>query len=213
MFHCVVESTDSATLLPAIHALRSGAVVVLPTDTIYGLSARIDRPRALQRIREIKGRQEMAPFLVLIPRLEELAALTTRPPSQAVVDLLWPGPVTVLLPARDNLPAPLVGPQGTVAVRWPATPLVLAILEGLGLPIVSTSINRSGGPPLLEPAAIAREFGAAIDVLVDSGPTPDAVASTVIDLTRDPPVIVRQGGRRIDLGELEAAMEGDPTAP
>lgn len=202
MFRYTLDSADPVKLAPVIHALRSGAVAVIPTDTIYGLSARIDRPSALRRIAAIKGRDASLPFLVLVPGIEPLPSLTATPLPAAVVDLLWPGPVTVLLEAGPGLPPQLVGERGTVAVRWPDTALLCQILAGVGAPLVSTSINRSGEEPLTEPAKIARQFGEAIDVLLDHGPAQDPRPSTVLDLTVRPPRVVRQGKGTVDLERL-----------
>jgi L-threonylcarbamoyladenylate synthase len=206
VFRHVVTSPDPAKLAPVVHALRSGAVVVLLTDTIYGLSARFDRPTALRRIAAAKGRGAAAPYLLLIGSLEELALVTPAPPPAEVADLVWPGPVTLLMTAREGLPSALVGEQGTVAVRHPDAPLVRTILAGVEHPIVSTSVNRSGEEPLTDPDTIARRFGQAIDVLVDAGPLSDPRPSTIIDLTRQPPALVRQGRAAVDLERLARCM-------
>jgi L-threonylcarbamoyladenylate synthase len=188
------------------HAIRSGGVVVAPSDTLYGFSARFDRPSAIRRIATIKGRADTAPFLLLIGELEELAALTLSPPPAPVLDRVWPGPVTLLIPGRPGLPSRLRGPAGTVAVRRPRDRLVRELLAQVGVPIISTSVNRHGEPPLGNPDRIAREFGAVIDVLADLGSRESQPPSTIVDLTRRPPVLVRQGAAAVDLGELERLL-------
>jgi L-threonylcarbamoyladenylate synthase len=187
-------------------ALRTGGVVVLPTDTLYGLSTRYDRPAGLRRIATLKGRTETTPFLILVATPAQLAALTTAPPPAGVVELVWPGPVTLLLPARRDLHARLRGPGGAVAVRWPGDPLVLDVLARVGVPVISTSVNRHGEPPLADPEAIARAFGRAIDVLADVGPRGARPPSTIVDLLRRPPVITRQGAAQVDVAELDRRL-------
>lgn len=206
MLRCAIHADQPASLMPVVHALASGGVVVMPTDTIYGLSGRYDRPSALRRIAAAKGRGAATPFLLLIGAREQLALLAAEAPPAAALDLLWPGPVTAVLPARPGLAPPLAGGRGTVAVRQPGAALVRALVDGTGVPLVSTSINRAGEMPLLEPDAIARAFGAAIDVLADAGPPADTVPSTLVDLTVRPPVILRQGRRRIDLVALARCL-------
>ncbi len=188
------------------HAIRAGGVVVAPSDTLYGFSARFDRPSALRRIATIKGRGDTSPFLLLVGEVEELAALSPAPPPVPVLDRVWPGPVTLLIPGRPGLPSRLRGPAGTVAVRRPRERLVRALLARVGVPIVSTSVNRHGEAPLGDPGRIAREFGAVIDVLGDAGSRESQPPSTIIDLTRRPPVLVRQGAAAVDVGELERLL-------
>lgn len=185
------------------HSLRNGAVVVIPSDTLYGFSARYDRPSAIRRIGALKGSEDDSPFLVLVSGLDELPLLTPAPLPPPVIDLVWPGPVTLLMPARPDLIARLRSPEQTVAVRWPADPRVVDLVSQVGVPIISTSVNRHRDPPLADPAAIARAFGAGIDLLADAGPRSEARPSTIIDLTRRPPLEVRRGAAAVDLERLE----------
>jgi L-threonylcarbamoyladenylate synthase len=211
MLRVTLGAATPLDLEPVAHALRAGGVAVIPTDTIYGVSARFDRPSALRRLVALKGRHTAAaPFLVLIAELGWLSQLTTSPPSRAVSDLLWPGAVTALLPARSGLLPQLIGPRGTVAVRYPESPRLLRLLQAVSVPLVSTSANRSGEPPLLLPDRIARELGAGIDVLADAGDLGAGVPSTLVDLTQMPPVVLRQGAVRIDLEALGRATGHQP---
>jgi L-threonylcarbamoyladenylate synthase len=192
------------------NALRAGGVAVVPSDTLYGFSARYDRPSAIRRIAAIKGRSEGDPFVVLVARGEELALLTDTPPPSAVIDLLWPGPVTLLLLGRAGLPLPLRGADGKVAVRWPRAPFARALVARVGVPIISTSVNRHGEPPLGDPEAIAAQFGAAIDVLADAGPCASALPSTIVDLTQEPPIVVRAGAEAVDVERLDRLLRPSP---
>jgi L-threonylcarbamoyladenylate synthase len=187
-------------------SLRGGAVAVVPTDTLYGFSARYDRPSAIRRIAALKGRQEDAPFLLLIGSFDQLSLLTLEPPHPTVVDVVWPGSVTLLLPARGELHPRLRGPGERVAVRWPAEPRIAGLLSRVGVPLISTSVNRQAEAPASDPESIARQFGAGIDLLADAGPRPDSRPSTIIDLTRRPPVEIRRGAVTVDVERLERLM-------
>jgi len=182
--------------------LRGGGLAVIPTDTIYGFAARFDQPTAVRRIATLKGRDPARPFLLLIADRGMLARLTAAEPPAPVLDLLWPGPVTVLLPARAVLDPLLRGADDTVAVRLPADLALAELIAQVGSPILSTSVNMAGEPPLTDMPAIARQFGAHVDLIADGGPRTGS-ASAIVDLARRPPVIVRRGARAIDLARLE----------
>jgi len=193
---------DAAALAAVAGAIRAGGVAILPSDTLYGFSARYDHPAAIARIAALKGRANGAPFLLLIADRRDLALLTAEPPPAAALDLVWPGPVTLLLHSRPELLPLLRGPADTVAVRWPRDRRLQALIAAIGMPIISTSVNRQGELPLADPDLIAAVFGAAIDVLADGGSLAGGRASTIIDLTADPPVLVRAGAASVDLERL-----------
>ncbi len=183
--------------------LRGGGLAMIPTDTLYGFAARFDRPTAVRRIATLKGRDPTRPFLLLIADRAMLERLVAVEPPASVLDLLWPGPVTVLLPGRPGLDPLLRGAHNTVAVRLPADPVLVALIEQVGAPILSTSVNLKGEPPLTDLPAIERHFGARVDLLADGGTRAGRVASAIVDLSRRPPVLVRSGARAIDLQRLE----------
>lgn len=202
MLRLALASGEEAGLAALADTIRAGGVAALPTDTLYGFSARYDDPAAIARIAALKGRAPAAPFLLLIGDRPALALLTVEPPPAAALDGIWPGPVTLLLRARPDLPPLLRGPAGTVAVRWPRDRRLTALIAAIGVPIISTSVNRQGERPLDDPDLIAAAFGAAIDVLADGGLLAGGQASTIIDLTADPPALVRAGAARVDLERL-----------
>ena len=202
MLRLALASREEAGLAALADTIRAGGVAVLPTDTLYGFSARYDHPAAIARIAALKGRADSAPFLLLIGDRRALALLTAEPPPAAALDGIWPGPVTLLLRARPDLPPLLRGAAGTVAVRWPRDRRLTALIAAIGVPIMSTSVNRQGERPLDDPDLIAGAFGAAIDVLADGGVLAGGQASTIIDLTADPPALVRAGAARVDLERL-----------
>ncbi|GAC1432669.1 MAG: hypothetical protein NVSMB68_05110 [Thermoanaerobaculia bacterium] len=171
--------------------LLSGGVVLMPTDTIYGLHALADHPHAVRRITEIKGRGEDKPFVVIgasIEQLERLGAIFTDR-TRGILRDLWPGPVTAVVALRE----PIAASRGasTVAVRVPALASLLDLLERTG-PLASTSVNRSGDPPLLDPSSLSVEWRAALDAIVDEGPK-SGEPSTIVDFTGAEPRLIRAG--------------------
>jgi L-threonylcarbamoyladenylate synthase len=206
MFHLSLTPEGGPNLELIAHSLRGGAVAVIPTDTLYGFSARYDRPSAIRRIAALKDRQDDVPFLLLVSGLEQLPLLTPTAPHPTAIDLVWPGPVTLLLPARSGLFQRLRGPGDSVAVRWPAEPRIRELLAQVGVPLVSSSVNRRDDSPLADPEAIASQFGAGIDLLADAGPRRDSRPSTIIDLTRRPPVEVRRGAMTVDIKRLDRLL-------
>jgi L-threonylcarbamoyladenylate synthase len=210
MLRLRLTDDGGAALRAAAHALRAGGVAVIPTDTIYGISARYDRPSAVRRIAAVKGRDARSPFLLLIGDEAELALLTPEPPPEAALAAVWPGAVTLLLPARRELIPLLRGTAGKVAVRLPGADPVHALLQAVGVPLVSTSVNRHSESPLNDPDAIAHDFGAAIDVLVDGGVVFKSEPSTIVDLTEQPPTLVRAGAAAVDVVRLSRLLDSPP---
>lgn len=163
-------------------ALAGGAVVLMPTDTIYGLHAVATNSEAVARIVEIKGRDGQKPFIVLASSVEQLAELgiTAAPEIVDALASIWPAPLTAILPRGES----------TLAVRVPALDWLRALIERTG-PLVSTSANRSGEPAVDRPEALARDLQNALDV-VDGG-IRGGEPSAILDLTQDEPRFIREG--------------------
>jgi L-threonylcarbamoyladenylate synthase len=179
----------------ALPELRRGGVVLLPTDTIYGLSCRWDSERARERIQAIKGPGRLALFVALVANAE-MAFRFAQPPGpegQRILDEQWPGPLTAVLRARPNMVPPFSqGPEGTIAFRWPRDAFLQDLVRDLGVPLVSTSANRTGSPHVSDAREAWEEFGAGIDLYVDGGHRP-GLPSTLVDLTEDKPQLLRLG--------------------
>jgi tRNA threonylcarbamoyl adenosine modification protein (Sua5/YciO/YrdC/YwlC family) len=182
---------DPRTRDLAYETLARGGVVVLPTDTLPGLSARISAEDAVRRIGAIKRAPNERRYILLASALEMVDRYVRSYGcvARAVLAARWPAPFSVILPAGAACP-PWVGP--TVAVRVPALAPLRALIERLGEPIVSTSVNRTGQEALEDAHAIRREFGHEVDLIVTGGAQGPA-ASTVVDLSGETPVIVRRG--------------------
>lgn len=176
--------------------LAGGGILALPTDTFYALAANPYQPAALQRLFALKGRAENKPVLLLVADMEMARQVAAAIPEtgRRLMIRFWPGPLTLILPAREELPALVTGGTGTVGVRQPRQPLVCRWLAALGFPVTGTSANRSGGEPLISAEEVSREFGAEVDLILNAGPCPGGLPSTVVDVCRTPPRLVRTGG-------------------
>ena len=188
-------SPDPATLRDAASALRAGGLVAFPTETFYGLGAAALSADAVRRVFAVKGRPESKPLLLLIDSVAMLDIVVSHIPPAAhpLMARHWPGPLTLIVPARDTLPEALTAGTGTVGVRLPAHPVARALVAALGEPVTAPSANPSGAPPPTTAAEVLAHFDGLIDVVLDGGPTPGGEPSTIVDVTVDPPRILRQG--------------------
>lgn len=175
----------------AVRALDEGAVVLIPTDTVYGIAARPDRPPALAKIFEVKGRPRDKPLPVLAASADDLqgiAMLDRR--ALRLAARFWPGPLTIVVCRAAGFTADLGGaPTGTLGVRVPDCPTALALLRAAG-PLAVTSANRSGEPPAATVDEAHRALGHSIAVSVNAGPR-NGVPSTIVSLAGTPRVLRR----------------------
>lgn len=190
----MVRHDDPQAAALVADVLRAGGAVVIPTDTLYGLAARAADPIATGRLFELKGRAAEVPLAVLCADVDQALALTEEPvpPSvRAVAKRWWPGPLTLVLPRRAGLALHLGEPESTIGLRVPDHALVRAVAREIG-PIAATSANRHGEPTPPTAAEVGAELGPGVDLVVDGGVLNDG-ASTVIDATRRPWRVLRQG--------------------
>lgn len=190
-----LEDDPRETLARILPELRSGRVLLLPTDTIYGLSCRWDSERARLRIQAIKGPNRIGLFVALVSSLEMALeyAEAPGPRGMEILNEQWPGPVTVVLRAKKGTtPEFCCGPDGTLAFRWPRHGFLQELVRDLGLPLVSTSANRTGEPIVTDAAGAWELFGAAVDLYIDAGRL-SGPPSTLIDLTGEKPHLLRLG--------------------
>ncbi len=177
-----------------VKILRKGGVIAFPTDTVYGLGADAFNPTAVERIYEIKDRPKHRQLPLLIADVERLATLAEPIPEIAwfLARQFWPGGLTLVLPKTDSLPAYLAS-GSTIAVRVPDHPVCLALIQHLGNPIIGTSANISGQPAALTAEEVGQQLGGKIDFIINGGKCPGGKESTVVDITRESPIILRQG--------------------
>ena len=184
-----------------VAAIRSGGVAGMPTDTVYGLAALATNDVAVSALVELKGRDSDQPIAVLFDRIEDIAPYLDDATVLDRVARHWPGALTAVVRARAGagFVAPVVTEARTIGIRQPDDELARAVLRGCGGVLAVSSANRHGGTPALDAAEVASVFGEALAVL-DGGARDGGVASTVVDLTVQPPRILRAGP--IDAGEL-----------
>ena len=193
--------------------LRRGGLVAYPTDTVYGLGAAINQPQAVKRVYAAKGRPSNSPLPVLLADVSQITDVADRVPAsaQCFIRNFFPGALTLVLPRSKAVPAVVAGGGDTVAVRVPDHPVPLALIKGLGVPIVGTSANLSGRPSPLTAGEVENQLGKMIDLIVDGGRCPGGKESTIIDVTGETPVILREGA--IPREELERVCGHIATSP
>jgi L-threonylcarbamoyladenylate synthase len=198
------EETETAVEAAAA-AVRRGELVVIPTDTVYGIAADAFSHDAVRALLDAKGRGREMPPPVLVSAVTTLDALAVGIPqwARALVTEFWPGPLTLVLHQQTSLMWDLGDTRGTVAVRMPDDPLALAVLERTG-PLAVSSANLTGRPAALDADAAAEMLGDAVAVVVDGGPSRGGAASTIVDATADGRVL-RRGA--LSLEQLNAVTE------
>jgi len=187
-------SLSDGALEQILSFLHAGGVIAFPTDTAYGLGADPFNEEALHRIFAIKGRPETKPILLLVNSMEmagRVATLSER--ALAVAERFWPGPLTMILPARENVPSLVTAGTGTVGVRWANAPFVQRLLSAFDRPITATSANLAGMPSAVTVAEVREQLGESIDLIVDGGTLPARGGSTLLDLTGIPARLLREG--------------------
>jgi len=190
-----------------VSLLRAGGVIAFPTDTAYGLAADPFSETAVDRIFRIKGRPDTKPILLLVDsvRMSESVILPTDV-FYRVVEAFWPGPLTIIMHAVASLPGKVSAGTKTVGVRWPIAAFATGLVSRLGSPVTATSANRSGMPSPVTAEEVQRQLGDSVDAIVDGGVLPSSGGSTLLDLTADLPVLLREGP--VSFEALEEFFEG-----
>ena len=189
------DQPDPAAIESAATYLKLGKVVVHPTDTLYGLAVHIGIARAVQRIFEIKHREVQAALPILIAEPAQIHPLIATIPdaAQVLMDTFWPGPLTIVFPAAEEIDPVLIGFGQRIAFRLPDHAVSRQLIQAAGTPITSTSVNISDNPPAATPAEMDPKILQQVDCLLDGGPARGAVSSTVIDTSVTPAQIIREG--------------------
>ncbi len=189
----ILEMEHPRALDRAISILKAGGLIVIPTDTVYGLAADAWNEEAVSKLYEVKDRSEFKSIPVLL-RGEAAIGEVAADPSERVNALaaeFWPGPLTIVVNRKRELPSE-VSATDTVGVRAPDHEFALVLLRMYG-PLAATSANPSGQPSVTTAAQVVEALGGKIDLIVDGGETAGGVPSTVVDLTATPPVLLREG--------------------
>lgn len=192
------QRPDDEIVGGAARVVADGGLVAFPTETFYGLGADPWNDRAVEALFEAKGRPSGAPILLLLASEEQALAAAARLPGsfEKLARAFWPGPLTLVLPARGDLPVRLTAGRGTIGLRVSGSLLARALPRALGRPITGTSANASGRDPARTAGEVKEAMGegfARINLVLDGGETPGKAPSTVVDLTGDGPTLVREG--------------------
>ncbi len=196
----------------AVHVLLDGGLVAFPTDTYYALGAAAGNADAVARVFAAKRRPPEGALPVLVADRDQWRAMVAEIPDVALrlADRFWPGALTIVCRRAPHLPPALTGGGETIGVRLPDAPAAVGLCRALGMAITGTSANTHGAPPPISAVQVALGLGESVDIILDGGHCPIAQPSTVIDVTRTPVVIVREGAVRLDalravIGEMQAA--------
>jgi tRNA threonylcarbamoyl adenosine modification protein (Sua5/YciO/YrdC/YwlC family) len=211
-FNCADEGERRRGLEQAASAVRRGELVVLPTDTVYGLGCDAFTPAGVRALLAAKGRGRDMPVPVLVgsPRTLDGLTLALDQAAKDLVQAFWPGPLTVVCRQAPSLTWDLGDTEGTVAVRMPLHPVAIELLRAVG-PMAVSSANRSGEPPATTVEEAAQQLGAAVEVYLDGGPCADSVPSSIVDVTGPVPVLRRTGALSADLiREVAPDLIDDP---
>jgi L-threonylcarbamoyladenylate synthase len=175
--------------------VRAGGIIVYPTDTLYGLGADPKNPDAVRKLFTIKGRQADQPILVLIRDENEVRdwAADITPRAKELMKKFWPGPLTLVFKAKPEVIAELTGGAGTIGLRVPGNALTRQLLASLGIALTGTSANIAGKPDSRTAQEAAEAIGEMVDLVLDGGRMEGGNPSTVVDVSGDEPLVIREG--------------------
>lgn len=195
-----------AVIQEAVEALRAGKLVAFPTETVYGLGADARSEEAVRRVFTAKGRPADHPLIVHIASLDHVGvwARSVSDAAMALLERFSPGPLTLILEKRDDVPDAVTGGQNTVGIRVPDHPIARALLVAFDGGIAAPSANRFGSVSPTTAAHVALELGDAVELILDGGPCRVGIESTIVDLSGDTPALLRPGG--IPAEAIEAVL-------
>jgi len=178
-----------------ISILKRGGIVAFPTDTVYGLGACANLYQAVERVYQVKERPRNMPLPLLLAQTSQIneVAESVPPIAWLLANNFLPGALTLVLHKSNSVPDIITGGGVTVAVRIPAHPIPVALADGLGMPIVGTSANLSGKPSVLTADEVCSQLGDKTDLVIDGGRCPGGRESTIVDVTGETPVVLREG--------------------
>jgi L-threonylcarbamoyladenylate synthase len=215
VYDCRLPAERDQGIAAAVAAVRRGELVVMPTDTLYGLGCDAFKKNAVASMLRAKGRGRDMPIPVLVGSRKTLDGLAYRMPKAArdLADAFWPGALSIIIKHAKTLDWDLGDTDGTVAVRMPLQPVALEVLREIG-PMAVSSANKTGQPPAVTAAQAQEQLGYSARVYLDGGPCPASVPSTIVDVTGDVPRILRAGALGVEtLRTVLADVEVPEPAP
>lgn len=194
------ESPESEPLRRAADVLRQGGIVAFPTETVYGLGANALDEKAVRRVFEAKGRPADNPLIVHVASRGEVSRIAgpIPPVAERLMERFWPGPLTLVLPKLPVIPDAVSCGLPSVGVRMPRHPVALGLIAAAGVPLAAPSANLSGRPSPTRAEHVLEDLEGRIDLVLDAGETGVGLESTVVDLTVDPPMLLRPGGITVE---------------
>ena len=192
---CRPDAPDSGLIAAAAAAVTTGEVICFPTTGLYGLGADATNPEAVKRVFEIKQRPPDRPVLILIDSINQLEDLVVRIPpiGQHLMEKFWPGKLTIVFEAGPSVPDILIAGTGRIGIRLPGHPVARAIVSELKCPLTGTSANISGEPGCHRISNLAESIANAVSIVIDCGVLEGGAGSTVVDVSSDEPVVLREG--------------------
>jgi tRNA threonylcarbamoyl adenosine modification protein (Sua5/YciO/YrdC/YwlC family) len=187
------NNPEPEKIAQVIEMLQNGGIIIYPTDTIYGLGCDIFNKDAVKKIYQLKKRDSKKPLSIICADIKDASEYAIIPnPAFSLLKKTLPGAYTYILKAKNKVPSTFIAKNKTVGIRIPDNKICLEIVRQLGNPIITTSLNLSDQEVMASPSQLTKEMKNKIDLIIDSGPLPQE-PSTVIDLTSEQPVILRQG--------------------
>lgn len=200
------QKPEAEIIAEAAGVIERGGVIVFPTRCLYGLGADAMNPDAVERIFAIKQRRQDNPILVLIDSKNQLEMMIEKipPAADAIMEAFWPGRVTLVFDARDALTGLLTAQSGKIGIRLPGHPVAAAILRQINGPVTGTSANLSGCSGCNRLADLDPQIMDQVDLALDAGTLKGGVGSTIVDVTEEPPRILREG--EVTAGQIRRAL-------
>ena len=189
------EKPEHYLIEKVAEVLTNGGIIGYPTETIYGIGCSAFDELAVERIYELKGRDRQKAMILIAGDIVQVSELVESIPNAAekLIESFWPGPLTIVFESSSRLKEFAFGKSKTIAVRIPDCAICLELIRATGFPLVSTSANKSGQPAGTDAQQVADLFGNQLDVIVDGGRTRESIPSTLVDITKSPARIIRQG--------------------
>lgn len=189
------KNSEEKSLARAVEILARGGIIAYPTETFYGLGVDASDEEAVRKIFAVKGRDFKNPVSLIIGHSDDVYPFVKDVPQTAkkLMAAFWPGALTIVFAASDKVSPLLTAGSGKIGLRISSHPIALKIVQKLKSPLTATSANLSGAPECAEASEVIEQIGGRIDAIVDGGQTPGDKASTVVDVTCSPPVILREG--------------------
>ena len=189
------DNSEEKILIRSAEILANGGIIAYPTETFYGLGADVTNEKAIEKIFAVKGRNFKNPISLIIGQVDDTYPLVQDVPEVAkkLMKAFWPGALTIVFLAADKISPLLTAGSGKIGLRVSSHPIAMGIVQKLKRPLTATSANLSGAPECTRASEVAEQIGNKISAIIDLGDTPSTKGSTIIDVTYDPPVILREG--------------------